>query len=421
MPRALLLFEPPDGGAPEVVLNLALSMERHGWSPCVAGPELTSIRRRLERAGIEYLPVRQLTRGAGSPRADLRALRELDRLLKRDPVDLIHCHSSKAGVLGRLLGARRGVPVVYSPHCFAFLRDLGLLSRLAPAVVETLLSPLTDCYVCVCEAERRASLRWMLTTADRAHRIYNGVPAAEPGVHPDQSLRAFKGDGLLVGAVTALREQKRLDVLIDAIPTVLAAVPRARFAIVGNGPDLPALQAQAAHLGLDEDPRFGFFAFEAPSDRYLSLLDLYVLSSAWEAMPIGVLEAQAWGVPQVVTGVGGTAEAVNGETGRVVPPKRPDALASAIVAMLDSPQTLAAASSASRARHRAMFDADRMVRETVTVYDGVMANGLHRRAWRHGRRPLAHQRGAPPFPKPALGAAESLDLTSTPPAALPFS
>jgi glycosyltransferase involved in cell wall biosynthesis len=105
----------------------------------------------------------------------------------------------------------------------------------------------------------------------------------------------------------------------------------------------------------------------------MSALDLYVLSSAWEAMPVGVLEALSWGVPQVVTNVGGTIEAVTSETGQLVPPKHPEALAGAIVGMLRSPQLRASAQVASRARHSAMFDAERMVRETVGVYQRVLA------------------------------------------------
>lgn len=373
MPRALLLFEPPDGGSPEVVMNLALNMERHGWSALVAGPERASTRERLERASVEYLPVSHLARGAGSPFSDLRALRSLSALLAREPFDVIHCHSSKAGVLGRLLGVRRGVPVVYSPHCFAFLRDLGPLSRMAPAAVERLLAPLTSAYVCVCESEQRAALGLPLVSPDRAHCIYNGVPEPLADTRPERALLDFKGDGLLVGAVTVLREQKRVDVLIDAIPSVLDRVPQARFAIVGNGPMRGRLEEQAAASGLSEDPRFAFFEFTPPSGRYMSALDLYVLSSAWEAMPVGVLEALSWGVPQVVTSVGGTAEAVSEETGRLVSPKQPKALADAIVTMLRSPELRASAQEASRARHRAMFDAERMVRETVGVYETLVA------------------------------------------------
>jgi glycosyltransferase involved in cell wall biosynthesis len=373
VPSALLLFEPPDGGAPEVVLNLALSMERHGWNARVAGPEQASIRARLEQAGVAYLPVSRLRRGSRSPLADVQALRSLDRTLAREPVDVIHCHSSKAGVLGRLLGARRGIPVVYSPHCFAFLRDLGPLSRIAPALVERMLAPLTSAYVCVCESERRAALKLSLASSERTYCIYNGVPSPPlDGGGPEQALLDFKGDGVLVGAVTVLRRQKRLDVLIDAIPSVLAQVPQARFAIIGNGPMQAKLKERAAANGLAEDPRFAFFPFTPPSARYMGALDLYVLSSAWEAMPVGVLEALSWGVPQVVTDVGGTVEAVTSETGQLVPPKHPEALAGAIVGMLGNPQLRASAHAASRARHRAMFDAERMVQETVSVYRSVL-------------------------------------------------
>jgi glycosyltransferase involved in cell wall biosynthesis len=374
MPRALLLFEPPDGGAPEVVLHLALTMEGHGWSVVVVGPERASIRRRLEKANVEYVPLPHLTRGSRSPLADVRSLKHLNGLLARDPVDVIHCHSSKAGVLGRLVGLRRGIPVVYSPHCFAFLRDLGPLSRLLPASVERLLAPLTAAYVCVCESERRAALKLSLAAPERAYRIYNGVPEPSADTRPERALLDFKGDGVLIGAVTVLRRQKRLDVLIDAIPAVLESVPRARFAIVGNGPMQADLEARAAARGLDEDPRFAFFPFRPPSGRYMSALDLYVLSSAWEAMPMGVLEALSWGVPQVVTNVGGTVEAVTSRTGRLVPAKHPQALAEAIVGMLDSPAALAAARAASRARHRELFDAERMVRETVGVYRSVVVD-----------------------------------------------
>jgi len=349
-------------------------MERHGWSVCVAGPERSSIRARLDAAAVEYLPVAHLSRRSRSPTAPLRALMSLDTWLARNPVDVIHCHSSMAGVLGRLLGPRRGVPVVYSPHCFAFLRDLGPLARTVPAVVERLLAPRTAAFVCVCEAERRAALR-LMSSPDRAHRIYNGVPDPPSDVRPAQALLDFKGDGLLVGAMTVLREQKRVDVLIDAIPTVLAAVPDARFAIVGNGPLRPELEQRAGALGLSGDRRFAFFDFDPPSERYLSAFDLYVLSSAWEAMPVGILEALACGVPQIVTRVGGTPEAVTNETGRLVAPKHPDALAGAIVAMLRSSQSRADARAASRARHRALFDADRMVRETVAVYASVSNGG----------------------------------------------
>jgi glycosyltransferase involved in cell wall biosynthesis len=179
--------------------------------------------------------------------------------------------------------------------------------------------------------------------------------------------------GPVVGAVTALRRQKRLDILLDAAPPILAAVPDAAIAIVGDGPDKQALYEHAARLGLDIDPRVVFLPYRAPAARFLRGLDLYVLPSSWEAFPIGLLEAQACGVPQVATDVGGTSEALVPETGVLVPPLDAPALAAAIITLLRDPARRASMATASRARHAARFGVDRMVARTAAIYDRIIA------------------------------------------------
>ena len=145
--------------------------------------------------------------------------------------------------------------------------------------------------------------------------MHYGIPAADPVLPADQTLTTLRDGEMLVGAVSVLRVQKRLDVLLRAIPVVWDVHPSARFVVVGNGPLQATLTQQAAELGLLDDPRFAFLPFSRPSLRYLRALDLFVLPSAWEAMPIAVLEALAAGTPQVVTDVNGTSEATTPETG----------------------------------------------------------------------------------------------------------
>ena len=138
--------------------------------------------------------------------------------------------------------------------------------------------------------------------------------------------------------------------------------------IVGDGPEAGALRAAA-------DARVVFMDFEGPSARYLRGLDVYVLPSDWEAFPIGLLEAQACGVPQVATDVGGTREALVPETGVLVPPGDPGALADAVIGLLRDPERRAAMAAASRARHAERFTVERMVAETAVVYDAVLGRG----------------------------------------------
>jgi glycosyltransferase involved in cell wall biosynthesis len=217
--------------------------------------------------------------------------------------------------------------------------------------------------ICVCGAEREIADQHRL----RPHHavvIHNGCPscAAEESVETPS--------GLVVGTVCILRREKGLDCLLDAMVVVKAAVPEANLVIAGAGPYEKELHDYAALIGVDVT----WLPYAPPPGRYLHGFDVYVLSSAWESFPITVLEAQACGVPQVVTDVGGTAEAVVPETGILVPPRDPGALAEAIISLLRDPERRAAMSEASGKRHAERFTVDRMVAAIAAVYDRVLSS-----------------------------------------------
>ncbi|MHB8695749.1 MAG: glycosyltransferase [Solirubrobacteraceae bacterium] len=377
MRRALLVFEPPDGGVVECVRQLAVGLEGHDWTVELAGPPEAAIYPAVEQAGIqvERLP---FGRGYGEPPRELRALRRLTELLRERRYDVVHCHAAKAGVLARLAAVAAATPVVYSPHCFPFVGTVGARRRVAATVAERAFARLTAATICVCEEERRIALASGIGPAARLRVVLNASAVAD-GVKPDSALIDLRGDGQLVAAIAVLREQKRLDVFLEAVPIVLARAPAARLVIVGDGPLGARLRAHASALGLDGEDRFAFLPFQASAASYLAATDLYVLTSSWEAMPLGVLEALAAGVPQIATRVGGTAEAVTPETGVLVDPGDPVGVADAIVELLADPERRAAMSRASRERHHELFAVDRMVRETAAIYDEVAYVGRRRR------------------------------------------
>jgi glycosyltransferase involved in cell wall biosynthesis len=374
--RALLVFEPPDGGAAICVGQVAAGLPDHGWEVEVAGPPDATIYAALQAAGI---PVRRLpfNRGYGQPHKDLAALRALTKMLRERRYSVVHCYASKAGVLGRLAGAATSTPVIYSPQCFGFVGEVGRARMIFSAVIERALGPLSRVTICACDEERRVALSHGITAAERLEVIPNG--AAQPeATAPDPTLSALRGDGELVTAISVLREQKRLDVYLEAASIVLSEVPSARMAIVGNGPLAAKLRSRSATLGLEHEERFQFVPFRASAAAYLAATDIYALTSSWEAMPIGVLEAMAAGVPQVATRVGGTAEAVTPETGMLVEAGDPRAFAEATVELLRDPRRRAAMGRASRERHRRLFAVERVVRETAALYDEVACGGLLR-------------------------------------------
>jgi glycosyltransferase involved in cell wall biosynthesis len=294
------------------------------------------------------------------PLDELRVVARLTQVLRGTA--LVHAHAAKAGVLARVAATLTRQPAVYTPHGFPFVGEMSVFRRRFGLVVERALATSTDALVCVCEFERTLASEQRLRPR-RAAVVHNGCPPCP------NSDRAKIPQGLIVGTVSTLRPAKALDCLLDAMPSIVSDVPEARLVIVGEGPLKAALQAQAANLGLD----VMWLPFRPPAARYLRGFDVFVLSSAWEAFPIGVLEAQACGVPQVVTAVGGTPEAVVPETGIVVPPRDPAALARAVTQLLRDPQRRAAMSEASRARHAERFTVECMVQRTAAVYDRVLS------------------------------------------------
>ncbi len=372
MARILLVFEPPDGGVAENVAQLASQLSAHGFGVEAVGPPRARIDPVLAAAGVAVhrLPLR---RGYGAPADDAAALRGLIRLLRGKRYDLVHCHSAKAGVLGRLAAAACRVPAVYSPHSFPFIGDFSEARRCFATATERLLAPLTRRIICVCEAERRVAREAGLADDGRLQVVLNGSAPCDGSAEIDPRLSALREGGVLAASVAVLRPQKRVDVLIDAAPLVLERMPEARIAVVGEGPLRTELESLARRRGLMDDARFAFVDYEGPPSRHLRALDLYVLSSSWEGLPIGVLEALACGVPQVATDVGGTGEAVSAQTGVLVPRADPAALAEAMLALLGDATRRHAMARASRELHTERFGVQRMVAETAAVYRQALA------------------------------------------------
>jgi glycosyltransferase involved in cell wall biosynthesis len=381
MARVALVCEPPDGGVAEHVAQLALGLRARGHEPLVLGPPDFAPRARVADA-FQALP---LARDYRHPHRDAAAVVSIVRALRAAGSELVHAHAAKAGVLARLAAAVVGAPAVYTPHCLPFVGEVSAARRRFGLLAERRLAPLTARLVCVCEDERRVALGARLLAPERLAVVYNGCPPPDRGLVPDPALVALRAGGPLVGVVSVLRRQKSIEVLLDAVPALRARVPDARVAVVGDGPEGAALRARAASLG----EAVAFLGFAPPAARYLAALDVYVLPSAWEAFPIGVLEAQASGVPQVATDVGGTREAVVPETGVLVPPRDPAALATALADLLTDPDRRARMGQASRARHAERFTVARMLDETAAVYDAALretAAAGRRRAARRARR-----------------------------------
>ena len=364
--RVLLCHQPTDGGVGRHVRDLIEGLVARGHEVAVCSPALPQgLRQPVAHVHIDL-------RRAVAPGADTSALLRLARVVRDLRPDVIHAHSSKAGAIARL--ARpffAHTPVLYTPHGYAFAGYFSRsLERLAYLGIERTLAPLTSRVVCVCEAE--AQLARSIGSRERVRVIHNGIAPAGEG-DADARLLALSRGGPVIGALTLLRPGKGLETLIAATPQVLASHPEARVAIVGQGPDLAKLRAQAVALGVAEEIHFlGPTEQPLPS---LRAMDVFVHPSWAESFPYVILEAMSLSLPIVASDVGGVAEAVvDRDSGLLVRPRDERALARALVAVLDDRARARRLGERARSRLELRFTRTEMVERLAELYDETVGS-----------------------------------------------
>ncbi|MFI6595997.1 glycosyltransferase [Nonomuraea sp. NPDC050536] len=362
MTSVLHVTQPTDGGVAGYVVAAATDQVRRGWKVTVAAPEHGPLRERLAGAGIGYLEWEARRSPGLSSLAEARAL---GRLVGRLDPDVVHLHSAKAGLAGRLaLRGRR--PTIFQPHGWSWLPCRGPMARLVTAW-ERAATSYTDALVCVGEGEaelaRSRGLRGNLTVIRNGVDLEHFRPA---GIEDRSRARRELGVGedvplaLCTGRVT---RQKGQDLLLEAWPRVTAECPEALLAIVGDGELADALRERA--------PAGVRFVPATPDVRpWYAACDVVVLPSRWEGLPLSALEALACARPVVAFDVPGLSEVLSWDVGELVPFGDEQVLAVAVSLRLRQPAAAwnEGLSAATRAK---LFDArltfDRLAELTLAT------------------------------------------------------
>jgi len=350
------------GGAERVVAEYAMAHDRRRYSPEVCavfdGGYLVAA---LEAAGV---PVHVLGRRA---RVDPGALLRLASLIAAGRFDVVHNHNFTALAMGAPAAVACGVrTIVRTEHNVSRLGmpKRRLLSRLA-ALRE-------DAQIAVSEEVRTSHVAAGRLPAERFVTVRNGISDQRLRVAVDVAeLRVELGldrDATVCLSVGSLTPQKDFANLLSAAARVARGRERVQFLVVGAGPEDERLRRRARELGVEDVVRFVGRMTDVPS--LLRVADIFVLPSAWEGLPITVLEAMASAVPCVVTNVGGVSEAVeDGEGGIVVAPGDPQALADGISRLAGDPEMRRRMGENAMAAYERSFTARQMVRQTEALYD----------------------------------------------------
>ena len=365
------------GGAQEnTLLTVRGLMERGHEVVLLTGPSPGPEGKLLDAqavAGLELLEEPNLVREL-CPWADARALFSLTRTFRSRRFDIVHTHSSKAGILGRMAAARAAVPlVIHTVHGQAFHRYETWWRNLLYIHAERMAAKRCHRIFAVAQAMVDQCVRARVAPPEKYAVVYSGMEMArflEGG--PDEGLRERLGlaaGSPVVGKIARLFELKGHDTLIAAAPAIVREVPEVRFLIVGDGVLRESLEADIARRGLTD--HFVFTGLVPPSEvhRYTALMDVLVHLSLREGLPRTVVQALASAVPAVGFDLDGTPEVIrDGETGYLCQPGDRPAVQEAICKLLRNPQQAREMGRRGRELVRERFDWRRMVEVIEAEY-----------------------------------------------------
>ncbi len=365
------------GGAGAYLRWLVNGLDKDRFRVTVAclstgGAELAAELRQVSGVRAFHLP---MVRYFIEPFSDSVLLFRLARIVRREKIDLIHAHVSKPGFLARLAAFGTGIPVIYSPHGFAFHAGSGRLSKAIFAFLERSAARyLTTKIIVVADAERALAQRFRVGRPEQFVTVHSGIDLTPFDKAVDTAaVKASLGvppESPLVGAVGRLYPPKQPMEMIRAAAVIHIKRPDVHFVWVGDGPLMPQAQAEIARLGLQSI--FHLVGHRRDVPAVMRSLTCFVLPTLWEAFPLTVLEAMAAGVPVIASGVDGIPEAVqNRQTGLLIPPGDSQALAGAVLKLLTHPALTAHYGASGRLRVGELFTRQKMVENMMHVYEEI--------------------------------------------------
>jgi glycosyltransferase involved in cell wall biosynthesis len=350
------------GGAQGYVASLLPALAGE-YDVIVGAHDGAFVREAAERSGVEFVHLEQLRRPI-SPWRDLRGFVELYRLLRRHRPDVLHASSSKAGVIGRVAAVAARVPVrIFTVHGWAFSAHSGaaaVLYRWADRIA----GRATTATICVSQRGRMEGLRARTCRADRTIVIPNAV---DVDAYPQAPLERALPRLISIGRLAAPKDWSTLLSAVESLDPETFS----ELVIVGDGPDRERVEDELARCS---PGRLRLLGERADVPALLSDADVFVLASRSEGLPLSVIEAMAAGLPVVASDVGGVRELVrDGETGALVRPGDPAALAAALPPLLADRELRRRLGAAGRERAKALFDVSGFRRAHLELYRRELA------------------------------------------------
>lgn len=346
-----------------------------------------------ESLGVRIVTVPSLIRRV-NPFWDLLAFLALFRLIRKECPQIVHTHTSKAGILGRLAAwplnqsairhpclagrqAQSAIKIIHTPHGHVFYGHFGRLMTTFFIRLERFFAKFTHRIITLTEQGAKEHLQLGVGRGEQFIAIHSGVDLQRLQALPTDQTYGRNKLGLpascaLVGTVGKMVPIKGHAILISAAAEVIRTHPTTHFVIVGEGALERELQDQGKMLSLEDHLHF-VKAWGEEAWAWMASFDLFVLPSLNEGMGRVLIEAMAFGKPVVASRVGGIPEIVlDGKTGILVPPKDPKRLAEAVIRLLSDPERARQMGEEGKKRIDSRFSADAMVLRIDHLYQELL-------------------------------------------------
>lgn len=351
----------PVGGAIIHVRDVGNYLQKKGHNVLIVMGSGELSAKILKNANLQVVQCNKLKRKI-SPLADFQSFLCFIQILKEFQPDLVSCHSSKAGILGRLGCKFLRFPIIFTAHGFAFANEIPNPKRTIYRTFEKLVEPFADKIICVSNYDRELGIKFGMNP-NRLVTIHNGRPDIS-SEHVANHTRSKLVHLVMVGR---FNDQKDYFTLLKAIKHVKNIV--ADF--VGEGNTMPAVKKLSSHLNLAE--RVNFLGYRQDVFKILARAHIFALISNYEGFPRTTIEAMRAGLPIIISDVGGAREAVlEGKNGFLIPRGNVTTLKHRLSQLANSTHLRAKMGWESRKLYEKEFTLEKMIEKTFDTYQEVL-------------------------------------------------
>jgi len=370
------------GGGERVFSQVIRGLNKERFGVFVASSPGGKFEKKVAEVGMKIEPVDMTSR------YNLGTISQLKRIIKTKDVQIVHSQGARADFFARIAARIANAPITISSMAMLVEGyDVGILRKNLYVLIDRWTERWVDKFIVLSEALRRALIEGHKIPPEKVVKIYNGIELDEynPGLKEARSKKlevrrelGLENDVPVIGAIGRLVWQKGFEYLIQAIPKVIEVFPETRFLIVGEGPLKDKLKVKGEKLKVADSIIFA--GFRSDIKEILTSVDLLVMPSLLEGLPMVLLEGMAMAKPIVATKIEGITEVLeNGKTGLLVLPKNTDSLAEAIIQILNDKTKSNLLGQNARKMVEEKFSVEKMVEQIERLYEGLLKEkGLHR-------------------------------------------